>query len=478
MLSSKTFLAAALGALAVCGAAAPAASADSISYVKGGNVWLSTSDGSRQFQVTSSGIYSSASQSDDGTIAAIAGQRIHRLDRFGNVLSNFSTPVSDGTDDRNVPYVSHFVGPFDADISDDGQKVAYSFYWQDWTTFGSTTGYHMLRQGVGVSRADRLTAWSEPGLGYLTGWFDSSWYDNDTLVIGREASVGQTDISLHNLGAAANGQTPWFAGNSTLTNLREPAVNKQHSRIAFVGGSDAAPQLWVQRMNGEAPALPSACHGWENPTGGVFTSLTWSPAGTALAWEEGDGIWVATGNDRCGTPDATRLLVAGGTYPDWGPADVPTSRPGDGGGDGGSGGGQTPTGGTTTPTPGATPIATTRGATGATGGGTGTGGGGASGSTTAPKGLTFSFTCGRACTITGKVTAPAKLARKLGLKSTTVLASGRVKLTSKGRVKLVVTPTAAGRKALAKLRGQRLTMRVTIKEGRKTRRVTRTVKLG
>ena len=487
MPSSKTFLAAALGALAVCGAGAPSASADSISYVKGGNVWLSTADGSRQFQVTTSGAYTSASQSDDGTIAAISGQRIHRLDRFGTILSNFSTPVSDGTDDSNVPYVSHFVGPFDADISDDGQKVAYSFYWQYWTTFGSTTGYHMLRQGVGISRSNRLTAWSEPGLGYLTGWFDSSWYDNDTLAIGREASVGQTDISLHNLGAAANGQTPWFAGNSTLTNLREPAVNKQHDRIAFVGGSDAAPQLWVQRMNGEAPALPSACHGWENPSGGVFTSLTWSPSGTSLAWEEGDGIWMAPGNDSCGAPGATRLLVPGGTYPDWGPADVPTSRPGGGGGDGGGGGtgggdggtGGGGTGGTpqpgATPKPGtgATPITSTR-ATGATGGATG----GSSGSNAAgSKGLTFAFACGRACTITGKVALSSKLAKKLKLKPGLVVAGGRVKLTKKGRVKLVVTPTAAGRKALAKLKGQKLTMKVTIKEGRKTRRVTRSVKL-
>ena len=233
MPSSKTLLAAALGALALTGAGAPAASADSISYVKNGNVWLSTPDGSRQFQVTTTGGYASASQADDGTIAAITGQRIHRLDRYGNVLSNFSTPVSDGTNDSAVPYVSHFVGPFDADISDDGQKVAYSFYWQYWTMSGYT-GYHMLRQGVGISKADRLTSWSEPGLGYQTGWLDSSWYDSDTLLLGREASAGMVDISLDNLGTRTSDSIDWFAGNPTLTNLREPAANRQHDRVAFV----------------------------------------------------------------------------------------------------------------------------------------------------------------------------------------------------------------------------------------------------
>ena len=498
MPSSKTLLAAALGALALTGAGAPAASADSISYVKNGNVWLTTPDGSRHFQVTTTGGYASASQSDDGTIAAIKGQNIHRLDRFGTVLSNFSTPVSDGTNDSAAPYTSHFIGPFDADISDDGTKVSYSFYWQYWMVSGYS-GYHMLRQGVGISRPDRVTAWSEPGYGYLTGWLDASWYDNDTLVLGRESSVGQTDISLHNAGAAFNAQTPWFVGNSTLTDLREPAVNRQHTRVAFVGGSDSAPQLWVHRMNGEAPSLPTACHGWSSPAGDRFGNLTWSPNGDGLAWEEGDGIWLATGNTAtCGAERPSSLLVAGATYPDWGPADVPTSRPapdpGTGGGDGGAGGGgggtggtgsgtggtggtttTTGTGGTTTTTgTGATSITSTPRADGVTGGVTG----GSSGSNAAgAKGLTFPFACGGACTITGKVALSSKVAKKLNLKPGLVVAGGRVKLTKKGRANLVVTPTAAGRKALAKLKGRKLAMKVTIKEGRKTRRVTRSVTL-
>jgi hypothetical protein len=52
-------------------AAAPAA-ADSIAYIKDGNVWLSTPDGGRQYQVTSAGGYSYVSQADDGTMIALA----------------------------------------------------------------------------------------------------------------------------------------------------------------------------------------------------------------------------------------------------------------------------------------------------------------------------------------------------------------------------------------------------------------------
>src|SRR6476469_8056178 len=64
-----------------------AASADSIVYVKDGNVWLSSPDASKQYQVTFDGGYSSPSQANDGTIAAIRAKQLVRLDRSGHVLS-------------------------------------------------------------------------------------------------------------------------------------------------------------------------------------------------------------------------------------------------------------------------------------------------------------------------------------------------------------------------------------------------------
>src|SRR3712207_5343809 len=94
-------------------ALAGTASADSISYLKDGNVWLSTGDGARQFQVTTDGGYTSASQADDGTIAAIKGQDVVKMDRFGKKLAQFTTPVSDG-DERKAMW-SYFEGPFDAE---------------------------------------------------------------------------------------------------------------------------------------------------------------------------------------------------------------------------------------------------------------------------------------------------------------------------------------------------------------------------
>jgi hypothetical protein len=74
-----------------CGASA--ANADSIAYVNktDGNVYLSTPDGSRQYQVTTTGGYSDVSQADDGTMIAVKGVRLNKLAHDGSVLADFDT---------------------------------------------------------------------------------------------------------------------------------------------------------------------------------------------------------------------------------------------------------------------------------------------------------------------------------------------------------------------------------------------------
>src|SRR5919107_2993512 len=121
----RTRTIAALAVAASLVAASPAA-ADSIAYIKDGNVWLSTTDGSRQFQVTSGGGYSDVTQADDGTMVALTGVRLHKLDRQGNVLADFDTPVSD----TRPPGAKAFHGPFDPAISPDGSRLAYTYYYK------------------------------------------------------------------------------------------------------------------------------------------------------------------------------------------------------------------------------------------------------------------------------------------------------------------------------------------------------------
>jgi hypothetical protein len=64
-------------------ALAATASAHSIVYIKDGNVWLTSPDAAKQYQVTCDGGYASPSQADDGTIVALRAKQFVRMDRSG-----------------------------------------------------------------------------------------------------------------------------------------------------------------------------------------------------------------------------------------------------------------------------------------------------------------------------------------------------------------------------------------------------------
>jgi hypothetical protein len=74
------------------------------------------------------------------------------------------------------------------------------------------------------------------------------------------------------------------------------------------------------------PGLPVMECVISGANGGEFGRPVWSPDGSSLAWEEGDGIWsIALGRDCSGTQ---RLVIPGGSEPDWGPADPDGGSPG------------------------------------------------------------------------------------------------------------------------------------------------------
>ena len=97
--------------------AAPAA-ADSIVYIKDANVWVAKPDGNEARALTTDGGYSSPSQSDDGTVMAVRGTRLIRIDRQGT-----KTTLNSLLTDK--PGAGGAVGPLDARISPDGTRVAY-----------------------------------------------------------------------------------------------------------------------------------------------------------------------------------------------------------------------------------------------------------------------------------------------------------------------------------------------------------------
>ena len=84
------FLALAALCLAIVAMAVPAAaSADSILFTRGGDIWLASPDGGNQFQVTSGGGYNYASQSESGAVIVASREfsnHLFVLDRNGGVV--------------------------------------------------------------------------------------------------------------------------------------------------------------------------------------------------------------------------------------------------------------------------------------------------------------------------------------------------------------------------------------------------------
>ncbi len=348
VMSSPSRLLALCGALVILAVAAPAASADSIAYVKDGDVWLSTGDGSRSYRVTTTGQYADVSQADDGTMIALTGVRLHRLDRQGKVLADFDTPVSDT---RPAP-AKTFYGPFDPAISPDGTKVAYTYHYmtqsQSPTCFPPTCFVGINEGGTGYSWADRQTGWDDPALGKHSGWRNAVWVDEDTTMLSDPTHMPNYDVILDTLsdGDFGNLVHGWFSdtvGGNPHTSGGD--ITRDLTKLAFATGfSDstltvsAVPQFPTTFRDGDAPVStrPSICYRYSGPNG-QYSTPTFSPDGGRLAWAEEDGIKVVTVPSFAGgctvdgaTPSAP-LVIPGGKQPDWGPADVPAGRASGGG---------------------------------------------------------------------------------------------------------------------------------------------------
>jgi hypothetical protein len=468
------------GALAASGVAlllaAGAASADSIAYVKGGDVWLSTPDGARQYQVTTDGGYSTVSQADNGRIAALRGDRIVTLNPDGSpVRADGTTRFEVRTPHSYTMPGTTFRGPFDPAISPDGMKIAYTWYYTQYgetpncnPSTGCTTVYG--RQGTNYIAPDGTSPFDKPGWQEQTGWVGPSWHQDGETLLSDPIQVGNHDVVVHTPGDESaglpGGLSRWFFDSEAPSGLRDGEMSRDKTKLAFVSG-DQGETIRLYRGMGGYPTLPFACYQLNDAVGRV-NSPSWSPDGTRLAYADATGVNVlplpSFAND-CGTPTAEhtkRLLIPGATNPDWGPADVPPARPvdgGDGGGnDNGGGGGND------------------------NGGGKDSGGGGKSGGLTPkpdtvkpPKGaaitlrkrvkLGVAIKKGLSVQLSGVRPGTVKIVARLGKRS---VGSGRVRVPKSGSARATVKFTAAGRKRLKKLRTARLTLRAGAAQGKVT----------
>ena len=282
-------------ALLLAALALPAtAHADSISFIKAGDVWLAEPDGSGAVQLTSQGTYKAASQGDDGTLVAISGSRIYRRDHAtGAVINQINTPLGLG-----------WFGPWEPAISPNGTKIAYEI--RDFN------GY----PAVAYSNTDGSIQ-SRP---LHTGWTWPAWIDNTWLLHSEKPNALAKDTIVRAVGSTNNEGTPWFSHPG-----RTPLADVDIRGNLFAGITDDA-IMTVFRFSGEA---------WNFAVEG-FSSTRCRPASSpgprsrpTLARSCGARA-TASGAVRCPTsaaaalvPPSGRLIIPGAVNPDWSPAGVP-----------------------------------------------------------------------------------------------------------------------------------------------------------
>src|SRR5262245_12751363 len=176
--------------------AAPAA-ADSIVFVKDANVWVARPDGSEARALTSDGTaqlpYGSPSQADDGTVLAVRGTRLYKLDRQGKPLASFDSLLT-----KSTGYGA--VGPFDARISPDGTKFAYWLgIMGGWYDYATNTTYTDPQSAVAFQSATDGTP-----LGTTMFYEEPSWIDNTRLLLFDSLNGGVPQVVAGGVGTNHN----------------------------------------------------------------------------------------------------------------------------------------------------------------------------------------------------------------------------------------------------------------------------------
>jgi len=323
-------------------ACAGAASADSLVYVKDGNVWLSSPDASKSYQVTFDGGYSSPSQSDNGTIAALRGAQMVRMDRSGKPLN---API----DGMGSPAANNgnFYGPYEPRISPDGSKIAY------W--FGQYTSYYDYGCVCTVWRVESQSTWTRSDQftdpttesDYYKGVEQPEWLSNDRLL--TQYPMFWMNIWTYQIGeghgyvnGSAQYATSWRDSEGTYFDTGDPDLSPDGAHIAVTDLGDATnnTRLLIGHVNGpmwtgsfpypepdylnDTPAADTALDcSWTADGNGALWNPSWSPDSSRLAISAPDGVHIFS---NPATTDCTSLhetlAIPGGSDADWGKADV------------------------------------------------------------------------------------------------------------------------------------------------------------
>ncbi len=431
-------------------ALAPAAAADSIAYIDGGEVWLSSLDGTRKVRLAAPVVngagnidkWLDVAASDNGRIVAARNEpgKISRFSWF-KVWEPNGTSTVEGPLNAPNGWTS-YVYPLSFDVTADGVHMVYGY------SNSSSCCPISFAQGFYVRPVTNSSL--EP--------ISVSGREHPTLFGSRVIAQSGATINVQSTSAPPYGAdfTPWLDVSGVGLELRrtDMAANGKLAALEFEqwnGGTQTTGKIAVIATEGvdQAPTFAVDCF---VPTSGVAKDVSLSADATRIAWKDEQGLKVAgaptSAADPCELTSPPVVISPTASQGAIGGADVaaflPTSPPPTGGGGGGGGGGAGPV--ATVPR-----RVTAKALAGA-------------------KGVPIKVKVAGAGKVKLSGTVPARVLRRRG--KPVVVATGSATARRAGTVTVRLRLTAAARKKPKRLKGARMTLRVSQGGRSATKKVT------
>jgi hypothetical protein len=419
----------------------PAAGAASIAYIDGGDVWLSSLDGAQKVRLATPVLNSGGQTEKWLAVAASDSGRIVAVRNVPGRMSSFSwfkVWEPNGTSTVEGPLNAPsgwtvYVYPLGFDVTADGSHMLYGY------SNSSSCCPITFAQGTYV----------RPVTSSVLAPINVSGQEEPTLFGSRIiAHTGET-ANVQGTSAPPYGTdfTPWIDVSGTGLELRrtDVAANGRFAALELEqwnGGSQEVGKIAVLAIQGvdQAPTLPAAVDCFI-PTTGVATDASLSLDATRIAWTDDGGLKVAgtptTDADPCALTSPPVVISPTASQGAIGGTDVAAFLPKSG---------QAPTGGPPTggaPSP--APVATVPKRVKLS-------------ALARAKGLPIKVKVTRAGKVKISGSVPAKVLRS---SRSIIVAAGSATAKRAGTVTVRLRLTKAARKQRSRLKGARMTMRVT-----------------